>query len=236
MTRAVDVSGRGVRVSGRSVGVGSAETDSAIHQHKLDEGSGSTAADSIGSLDGSVDGASWVSVADLVGGFGLDFDGSNDKLDLGSTISEVGVNEQFSIGMTINPDNTSGDQYLYSHYASGSDRVVIAISGGSVQISLYDGSNFVGQSAIPSAATTTNRYRILATVDGSTNTTKLYKNATDETQSGGLNNVPSSIQHQYGAKGTTTNVFNGVMDNMIIYSDVLTSNEIQSDYDSQPWS
>jgi len=64
MTRAVDVSGRGVRVSGRSVGVGSAIPDSVVAQHDPTEESSTGNITSITDLVGSRDLSGSASVTD----------------------------------------------------------------------------------------------------------------------------------------------------------------------------
>jgi len=53
------------------------------HQWDTDEGSGSTLTDTIGSLDGSINGATWTT-GEGTGGVYLDYDGTDDFVDFGS--------------------------------------------------------------------------------------------------------------------------------------------------------
>ena len=87
MTRAVDIEGRGVRVNGRSVGVGSAIPDSELPQTQnrwvLDSGSGTSWRDAVGSSPASANFENWVS-GNFLGGYKSVLDGTDDKADSGA--------------------------------------------------------------------------------------------------------------------------------------------------------
>lgn len=135
MSRAVDINGRGVRVEGRGVGVGSAIPDSGgTHQWNFDEGSGTTVADYIGSLDGTVNGATWQTGAG-VGDAHLSLDGSNDYIDLPGSQSEVTYfhnQGEGTLAIWIYPeDASSGLQMLYgTEFTSRKPNVSIDIRDG----------------------------------------------------------------------------------------------------------
>lgn len=57
-------------------------TDGLIHRWRMDEGSGSTAADSVGTADGTISGPTWAS-GDGIGGFYLDYAGGTDNTNPG---------------------------------------------------------------------------------------------------------------------------------------------------------
>lgn len=62
--------------------------DSAVHQWPFDEGSGTSLADAIGSADGTLTGATWVSDSSSVGGWRLSFDGIDDEAEWTVDISQ----------------------------------------------------------------------------------------------------------------------------------------------------
>lgn len=208
--------------------------NSAIHRWAHDEGSGSTLGDSIGSNDGSISGATYVSVSDAQGGFVLDYDGSNDQTSA-SAVPEASAGDSFSIGVTVNADSTSSDQTIIENRVGSSDRFAFGIDGGNSEIiaETYDGS-FTG-TGIGSADTDTNRHRYLITVDAGT--IKIYQDTSDVSSTSTTNSALTSGSNAlfFGDRGGTGVPYDGRLDDIIIYDSVLSSSEIQSDFDIQPW-
>jgi len=78
-----------VRTGAGDVVFSAAPPDSGgAHQWNTDEGSGTTWGDSIGSLDGSIVSASWVTGSVGAGGAYLSFDGSDDYIDIPNSASK----------------------------------------------------------------------------------------------------------------------------------------------------
>jgi arabinan endo-1,5-alpha-L-arabinosidase len=78
-------------------------TDSFLGSHlwKLNDGSGSTATDSVGSADGTVSGATWTD--DAVQGGGLSFDGSDDQVTCGNNLLDT--SGSFSVAAWVKLDS-----------------------------------------------------------------------------------------------------------------------------------
>jgi len=92
-----------------------------IYRWKMDEGTGATVNDSVGSLDGTITGATWVSDSDSVGGSHLDFDGSDDHIDLGSVTNEPQTTIAFWVNMDAFGANNNSDFIIFWSQNGGVD-------------------------------------------------------------------------------------------------------------------
>ena len=222
-------------VDGAEIDVGAAIPDSAIHQWPFDEGSGESVADSIGDIQGSVNGPTFISDG-WEGGSALDFDGGGtDDVTFDSLVDETGVDSTFSVAITTDLNNTN-DQFIWTHRRSGSDRWVLQVVNNSLQFVGWDGSRFgVAINTVP-----TSRTRIGVAFDGPAQTAEIYFNgesqSSDETgiEAGSLPQIDGI--HNLGRRiDADDNAQDGVSDNPIVYSDLLTGSEFVNDYESQPW-
>jgi hypothetical protein len=209
--------------------------NSAIHQWRFDEGSGSTAADSIGTNDGTISGATWTSVSDLVGGFGLSFDQTDDEVDF-STVSAVNSGLGHAVAITINLDNQNTQVIWAQTTGGGSDRVMILVDSNNLQAGYFDGSSFNAREQ--TGGVTTSRARILLNIDGPNDTVQIWQDAiqVDDNDPGALAPTRGTNGHKVGVNTLGEEPMGGVSDNLIIYDSFLTPSEIQTDYDAQPWS
>lgn len=138
------------------------------HQWDHGEGTGSTLADSIGSLDGAINGATWVSVGQ---GYFLDYDGGDDYTDLGSGstsafthFTELGTGTWFAI---VNPDDVSVGQLFSSTFATSVRGAGFRFNGGQLDAFLGDGNgNTIGR-ATGGSISTGSRVPLAVTADGS---------------------------------------------------------------------
>lgn len=95
-----------------SAGLGaSAIPDSVTNRWPHVEGSGSTLGDSIGTLDMSISGATWVS-GDGADGYHLDYNGSGDVTSV--SVSNEVESETQSVYGWFNPDGFGGERYFVS--------------------------------------------------------------------------------------------------------------------------
>lgn len=209
--------------------------DSAVYRWRYDAGSGSTAVDSIGSNDGTINGATWSSVSDAQGGYELNYDGTDDYVSY-STVPEVGVNESFSVGITVNPDSLSSEQIILAHVTGSDDRIEIGIANSEIVAWGYDGSAVDPQTLGNDSATS--RMRLLITYDSLSPAVRIYKNTNDVGSSGSYVSTlsGSGVAFYTGDRTDSADRFyGGSMDDLIICDSVLSSSEIQTDYDAQPW-
>ena len=117
----------GLRGSLRNVSVGiDAIPDEAVLYIPMDEGSGTTAADSVGSNDADIQGPTWTSDSDLEGGFGLEYDSATDRSVL-STLPIMDGSSNFCVGITVRKTaNQSGSdigdhETFWAHTTTDSD-------------------------------------------------------------------------------------------------------------------
>jgi len=210
--------------------------DSAVYRWQFSAGSGSTASDSIGNNDGTINGATWVS-GTWQGGNTLDFDGINDYISL-SKVSEVGVNQQFTIAATVELDTTSNQTDIWSQTdtSSGGNRVALKENGGKFVLTSFDGSTRVVNRETSTFSTGV-KYRVVGVFDGTNNVGEIYVNSVKEDNAdagaAGLSNID---HHEIGRDSQNAIYFDGRIDDVIIYSSLLTTSEIERDYNAQPWS
>jgi len=230
----------------------SAIPDSAIFHWELSEGSGSTAADSIGSQDGTIIGATWDDTESWYEGFALDGDGSGDHVETG-TWSTFGssMDSDFCVLYTI----TTLDEadHMGTSRESGDDRGFIAsnqatanASGGPVSFFSRSTDGGIDQAEGSTDITDGDIYRVaLNKKTNDPSNWEIYINGSDDNASGirtgatptnyadFTENIPFLASNN---QGTINDGINAVMDNIIVCDDSLTASEIADDHDNQPWS
>lgn len=243
MTRAVDVSGRGVRVSGRSVGVGSAIPDSESLRYPIPDTT-TPLNDSIGSNDGQLNGiTSFLQDSNFVEGYKLDL-GLDGYVISQNDATAIDDTSDWSVGITVDVPSSGLDTsdaaggiiwlsygapgIVYGVAYDGTDSFVCFryVSGG------YDLMSSVSE---PSAPYT---IRLFTAYDDSADTFDIYKNAGS---AGGSDSITSVVFGDRGRNefviGTTDDLAsiqsNPIIDNPIIYDKIADK---QDDYDIQPWS
>jgi len=118
----------------------SAIPDSGISRWRFDEGSGTTATDSWGTNNGTINGASYTTDAEI-GTHALDFDGTDDYVDFGtpSILQDFISDNTFSVAMWVKPrdlgtlqtlfGNRDNDGLLVRVQSDGSFGAYIQVSG-----------------------------------------------------------------------------------------------------------
>lgn len=90
--------------------------DSVVNQWPHDEGSGTTLTDNVGSVDGTINGATWESLGDAVGGFYLDYDGVDDFTNLGNDPVNFVYSGDFTFTTFVRVDDTTSITHdLFEH-------------------------------------------------------------------------------------------------------------------------
>ncbi|WP_152422244.1 LamG-like jellyroll fold domain-containing protein [Natrialba asiatica] len=207
--------------------------DDSIAQWNLDEGNGSTAGDSQGSNDWSLNGPTWTSGSQYYSGETLDF-GGDDYATL-SEISSVSVNSEFTVSFWVTLDDVSSTSTLFSHHISGSNRVTIGVSNstsGAIETALYDGSTFLFDDYFPSDSYNTGeRIMVTLTWDGSSSGS-FYLNTTAATNSGSNASTTGNYSgYVIGSTDTGQEFLNGSVDFAIAYDWKLSDTEVSDLYD-----
>jgi hypothetical protein len=215
--------------------------DSAASQFKFDEGSGTTLTNEFsGQPDATINGAGWISDGDLVSGFGLDFGGGSDYIEINSNYGFVDGSSQFSFAKTINLENADFDEMVWNQ-SDGSNYIfavnVSANTSGDITAGYFDGSAWMFERSI-SPSSPTSRLRLGVAFDPINDDANLFINGSqlsDSDDSGGANGSLTSGNY-IGAKTNDLDYASMVGDNPVWYDTILTESDFQQDYDAQPWS
>lgn len=243
-TYEIDVNGQTLKIKVISNNI---IPDSAIHRWKFNEGSGSTATDSIGSADATLSTTSmWIN-GDWNGGYAVGGDGSDDSVDL-TTLGSFGSNlgTGFAIAFTIQHSSISQSEYIGTY--NGSNQL-LRITGsrfnsGGLTMELRDdsGNNNQVHTSSGSIFDDNKKHRVVVQTSEPSKSSKyeVYNNT---------NSLSLSINKNQGADNFSNfdtplsthylpnfgQYFNGIIDDIIIYDSALSSKDIQSDYNAQSW-
>jgi len=217
--------------------------DSPTNQWIIDQASGSTVADSIGSIDGTLVNGTRVADSEALGGYKISFDpddGDVDYIDFAVPPTLVGFSSNtFSIAITVEDvpslDTTAPiwtwDDNSGSFFGLGTDD--------SGQVGFGNGSENTG-AGTAQGNIATGKARLVGIVDNGS--VAFYANATEYTGLHTPNKFTSSGNGgtmRIGALQDRTDsalAINSAVDNPIVYSDPLIASQVQTDYDNQPWS
>jgi hypothetical protein len=205
---------------------------------QFDEGSGTVANDSSGNASqGTVQGATWG--AGRVGPAALDFNGSNNYVTVNSAPALTEVINNFTLSFwaypraahQIDPESTSGyggvsgQQYVYGPNWYNNGDAGAGVSVGTNGVSVYEhADNYMPATLVYQAA-----------LSGWTHITVVYQNKRPKLYVNGmlvrtgLTSPKNNVHIQpWNLGGTSYGYFNGLVDEVRIYKDGLTANEVQT--------
>lgn len=224
--------------------------NSAIHRWKYDEGSGSTVADNIGSADGAITGATWES-GTYIGSNALSSDGQDDYVNtssLGSFGSSLGSG--WAIAFTFESTSMDAEFILGRNNGGGQTRMVVhsgswSSSQGSLGLTLQDDNGNTDVATTNSTFNDGSKHRLVINVpDSSASNFEFYVDNSSKATTVQSSEGASSFSdfsgpvyiHVENDSGSLNNPHKGKLDDVIIFDSTLSSQEIQDDYDRQPWS
>ena len=226
----------GLRGSLRNVSVGIDAIPDSVALYLFDEGSGSTFADSDGDADGSFINGSWVSDSDAVGGFMAE-NTDSDRL------GEVAVSDQPTIGdtgyvlSTFEFPNVSGhgsnDQFWTHNDTSGDNRLQFSTDEGDWFVGITD-TNSIEANIVSFEDNT--KYRLgVAWDDGDYRILHNGEIVRSGSYSGSLS-LNGAAWAWGGRSGSDSGATATKHDNTRIGAVYPTEEEIEADYNDQPWS
>lgn len=219
--------------------------DSAILHWRMEDGSGSTVTDSVGSFDGSFVGdPQWLTDSAAVGGYSIGLDGDGDAIE-----NEIRREDDYVAGViTIAPDSWDGSGFNHvvdgAADSSANASMILRNREGTLEILVRVGGSFVatGSSTPPTQTKTRVGYRY----DG-TDLDLFYNGTVESTtsQSGPLDNwVFNAVGYRKYNSGDGSLVqdreFDGNVDDFI-HCATSTASELPDDqfftddYNAQPW-
>lgn len=198
------------------------------------EGAGNTLHDVIGGNNGTINGALWTPR-------GLDFDGSNDHVDVGDNLDQTG---SFTISAWIKPETigyaTGGRLVVKDDHSGAGDGWAFTLAD------LGDGAlRFFIRNASPASTDTATGvidaltwYHVVARFDADENTKSIYVNAVREAHDTGVTGGPVNNSNALGfardPDGTSGDPYDGILNDVRIYPRPLSESEIQDLY-YDPW-
>lgn len=195
---------------------------------KFDEGSGSTANDSAGNNIGTISGATWASEDQCVSGKCLNFDGTDDYVDMGNASRLEGF------------DNVTLSFWYKTATLPSSITTVIGKEGvykislnPSGQIRFLTGNNWAGSVLTTLTTLSTGRwYHITATYDGTTK--RVYINGIPDTSTVSSSGSLGSSSNSFVIGATSSPGFTGFTPGQIdepkIFPYALTEDQIKAEY------
>ena len=93
-------------ITGRTVGSSDVVLDSSVLQWKLDEGSGTSTSDSIGTNGGTTNG-SWTLDDDFIGDYVLSPDGTDDDIESDEDPDAIARNRDHSVALTVHVESVT---------------------------------------------------------------------------------------------------------------------------------
>ena len=225
-------------------------SDIAVHHWPMDEGSGSTITDNVGSEDGTLNGPSWVSNS-WQGGFALDGDGTDDYIETG-TWGSFGSNIHEPHAVLFTVETTTDERGAFFGITDDNSDLVWRCSinvfeDNVVEFQRRDDARNTAGVYSSSEINDGEKYRVVINIDGpSESDMELYLNANEDTnvqnsgtlEGGELFDFPHPIMffaREEDSPGPAR-YFDGVLDNIIVTNDSLSEAEIEKDYEQQPWS
>ena len=227
----------GLRGSLRNVSAGIVTIpDSVEHRWRFDEGTGSTFSDTIGSIDGSLNGAGWESDSRFTGGFAVSTDGVDDHP---RTDSTFGVNnEQFTFVCWYNWTSTDDFGRLASTIEQPGDRgdvgwqIFLDDSGPEIGVQ-YDGGTSDALRDVPGMEVPPNEDIMVALVgNGDEATLFLYDSDGQYFSESGTGSRTTGDRHLMLMAGDDDYVEGTVDDAMVSTTDALTESDINDIWSS----
>jgi len=208
-----------------------------------DNGDTTTAIDSVGSNDGSINGATYTSDAKK-GSYALSFDGGSDYVDLGGPGPLEGIGAFSIVGwVTTRNSSVSGDKRIYANDSNNVVQFVRTTDGSSrepdrIALRISTDGSWSGFITSTSEVSANTWFHVAGTWDGADGATEVYFNGTKEksvtTQTGSLNepNDTAFIGINNAGGDPDGNEWNGRMDNLRLYDKALTDQEVSNLYNS----
>ena len=166
--------------------------------------------------------------------YSLNFDGQNDYVDLGQNL--LSGTSDFSISLWANSTSSSSDQILIQKRdANGfnGEYLLLFKSNGKIKIWTYR-NGYQWTVVSPESYNDGEWHHIVAVQDNTINGGRLYVDGVEVgSSSNGVVNLMGPLRTYLGADMRDFNTYlNGYLDNIMIYSDVLTTDEIELLYNN----
>lgn len=206
-----------------------------VSRWKLDEGTGVTANDIWGLNNGSIIGSTWKNDTHCVSGKCLSFNGTiSDYIDCGSDDS-LNIRDKITVSMWVNPRTLptldSNQQTLYTR-GNVYSFLILNYVNGKIYVLQSSGSGWINLAITSSQFLYINKWtHIAASYDSGSGEIKIFANGLNVKTSGNTpSQITSSIPTVIGARNGGSYSFNGLIDDVRIYNEALSSVQIKQNY------
>ena len=213
-------------------------SSSAAAQWNLDEVDGAIANDLIAASNGAVSGATWQSAGGHIDG-ALEFDGSDDFVVVSDNDDiSVGTGD-YTIAMWIKPDDVSGVRGLVTKMKDGSDKeFAFTILNSSLIFDVEKDADNGRAASVSGVLSSGSWQHVAVTFEAATKSVHFYCQGIEQTLSSNtISSIPDELSNDlyFGRWGGTYDsaYFDGMMDDIRIYTKVLSPTEITSVYNNQ---
>lgn len=204
------------------------------HQYPHDEGSGTTLTDKKGPINGTISGATWTADADAVGGYYLDYDGTDDGTDFADGSWDDFYNSDYTVTAFVRPDAT--ERAYFAHNGDPNNNgwsFEVRVVNSSINLHLVHATIAAADSGLSLTVGAWNF--VAARYDVSSNQVKFDVNNSTNTVSLSGMVQPTNGDAAFGYESTTLdNYLNGGMDETTLSATYLTDSEIQTLKDRRP--
>jgi hypothetical protein len=203
---------------------------SAISRWRLDETTGSTATDSVGTNHGTlVNGPIWQPGSGRIGG-ALELDGSDDRVDIGNM--DVTGGDGLTIALWMRADDFGVDDARLVSKAAGTGEadhywMLSTFVGGALRVRLKAGGSTATLVSSAGVITAGLWYHVAATYNGST--LRLFKDGLEIAAVGKSGTVDTNpaVPVALGDQPQGGRPFDGLLDDVFVYNTALTGAELQ---------
>ena len=198
-------------------------------------GSGSTAKDVGGGLSGTITGATHSDGAD--GAF--TFDGSDDNIDFGTNLGLLPSNPGYSVCAWVYPDSGMSDKPIVgtAHSANSDDVGFHMRVRSNYKIRLITLSTGYDYRDTSSAISTSSWNHVCGTYNASSRTTNMYLNGSSNqgsnSNNGSIGTFNNTRTIKVGGTGGSSNVWDGKIAIVQLYSRELSATEISQNFNAQ---
>jgi len=231
-----------VTIDGGTFSLASAIPDSVVNRYPIDEGSGTTVADTISGDDGSfVSGPTWNSRSDAIGGYELAFDGIDDGV---NTLADSPTGSRTlyaTVDITL-PIGGGGEviqTFNSADFAAGSHYLRFADEGteNQLQYEAFDDSGTLHTATFDLSSG--GRYRVVGVLDTTASEIRLGVNGSfeDTTDVSGSNFTTAQSGHAFGyERARSARYTEMALDEPMVGNDAIGVSALSDDYNRQPWS
>ena len=220
---------------------------SAVHNWQYTEGSGTNAADAIGSADATLSLSSMWSSGNWLGGYSVEGDGTDDYVELGELGSwGSNINDGFAVLLSFESTSFSDESFMGTFNSADNTGLDIrneSSSAGQIEVFLRPSSGTAANFETTGTYDDGNKHRLVVqSPDPQNDSIEVWIDGSQVSTSGATTATGTLsefdfplVQNARNNAGSIELHTNDPIDNVVLCSDALTSQEITDDYNAQPW-